>query len=208
MTGGELRIPTRLLSSALADKKTKQLRFFASAKLEGHRAEIKPLSEGLKIHPKTCQRLVKSIVNEGWAGCDGKFLFPRAWRKLKFNKRGGLYIITAPKDLKKFEALCFAKGLKKLYRKLGGQRSTKGRTLQNDLPARYLSKALKLSDRRFERLKASAQKYRFISVKRQYSIVGKAKDYPALKKNLHGLPLFKRGNSVVVPDVAKIKVLI
>lgn len=207
MLAGEVKIPAKLLADALAEKKVKQLRLFASAKFEGHRSKIKPLCECLKIHPKTCQRLVKTIVSEGWAGTDGTYLFPRSWRKLKQNKRGGLYLINAPKDIKKFEALCFAKALKKLYRKLGGQRLTKGKTEQKDLPARYLAKALKLSDRRFERLKATAQKYRYISVKPQYQIVGTAKEYAALRKNLH-LPIFKRGKYCVVPDVSRIRVLI
>lgn len=205
---GELRIPSRLLSTALAEKKTKQLRLFATAKLEGHRSEIKPLCDCLKIKPKTCQRLVNKIVSDGWAGSDGTYVFTRSWRKLKFSKRGGLYITDTPKDLKRLESLCFAMALKKLYRKLGGQRLTKGKAEQNDLPARYLAKALNLSDRRFERLKATAQKYRYISVKPQYQIVGKVKEYAALKKNAHGVPLFKRGKHCVVPDVSRIRVLI
>jgi hypothetical protein len=205
---GELRIPSRLLSSALSQKKVKQLRLLASAKLEGHRVEITALLEGLKIHPKTGSRLVKKLVADGWAGTDGEFLFPRAWRKLEFNKRGGLYISNAPKDLKKFEALCFAKALKKLYRKPGGQHSNKRRVMQNDFPARYISKSLGLSERRFERLKAVAQRYRYISVRPQFRIIGKVSEYPAISKNLHGIPVFKRGKHTVVPDISKIRVLV
>ncbi len=205
---GELRIPSRLLSTALADKKVKQLRLLATAKLKGHRAEINALCEGLKIHSKTGQRLVKKLVADEWAGTDGKYLFPRSWRKLKFSKRGGLYITTAPKDLKKFEALCFAKALKKLYHKPGGQHSNKRRVKQNDFPARYISKSLGLSERRFERLKASAQRYRYISVRPQYRIIGKAVEHGDISRNLHGIPVFKRGKHTVVPDISKIWVLI
>jgi hypothetical protein len=205
---GELRIPSRLLSTALSGKKVKQLRLLATAKLEGHRIEINTLCECLKIHPKTGQRLVKKLVADEWAGTDGAYLFPRSWRKLKFSKRGGLYITTAPKDLRKFEALCFAKALKKLYRKPGGQHSNKGRVVQNDFPARYISKSLGLSERRFERLKASAQRYRYISVKPQVKIIGKASEFVAISKNLHGVPVFKRGKHTVVPDISKIRVLI
>lgn len=205
---GELRIPARLLSTALTDKKVKQLRLLASAKLEGHRAEINGLCEALKIHAKTGQRLVNKLVVNGWAGTDGQFLFPRSWRKLKFSKRGGLYIITVPKDLKKFEALCFAMALKKLYRKPGSQHSNKRRVEQNDFPARYIFKSLRLSERRFERLKASAQRYRYISVRPQFKIIGKASEYGAISKNLHGVPVFKRGKHTVVPDISKIRVLI
>lgn len=204
---GEIRIPTKLLSSALSEKKVKQLRFFACAKLKGHRVCVDVLADDLDIHPKTCKRIIKSILTDGWAGYDGKHLFPRSWRKMRLNKRSGLYI-TEPYNLKKFEALCFAKALKKLYRKLGGQRPNRRRTVQTDLPARYISKALGLSERRFERLKSDAQRYRFISVKRQYTVIGSVKDYGALRKHLHGLPIFKRGKHCVVPDVSKIKVLI
>lgn len=205
----ELRIPSRLLTDALAAKQTKALRLFAAAKLNGHRSEIIPLCENLKIHCKTCQRLVKKIVELGWCGTDGTFLFPRSWRKLKFSKRGGLYLNRAPKDLQKFEALCFTKALKNIYRRRRSPHSTsKDRIKQEDFPARYLSKSLRLSERRFERLKARAQRYRFISVKSQYSIIGKVSEYDTLKKNIHGLPIFKKGNHCVVPDISKIKVLI
>ena len=200
---GELRIPLRLIESALKEKNIKQLRLFASAKLEGHRIEIKILLKSLKIHFKTGGRLIKKLINDGWAGTDKKYLFPRAWKKLKFYKRGGLYIIRAPKDLKKFEALCFAIALKNLYRKLGSRHSNNRRIEQKDFPARYLSKLLGLSERRFERLKAQAQKYRFISVIPQFRIIGKAIEYQAIKKNLSGLPIFKRGKHTVSPDISK-----
>ncbi len=207
---GELRIPSRLLATALAEKKVKQLRLFATAKLEGHRIEINALCEGLKIHPKTGKRLVNKLVTDEWAGTDGEYIFPRSWRKLKFSKRGGLYITTAPKNLKKFEALCFAKALKKiLSRKTSPQRPEIGRTKQNaDLPTTYLTKALGLKERRFKSLKSNAQKYRYISVKPQFKIIGKVSEYAAISKNLHGIPVFKRGRHTVVPDISKIRVLI
>jgi len=206
-SGGEIRIPNKLLSEALAQKKVKALRLFATAKLHGHRAEIETLFHELKLHPKTGKRLIDSIVNFGWAGTDGEYLFPRSWAYLKLNKRGGLYL-TQPFNLKKFECLCFAKGLKRIYRKPGGQTTGKRKDHAKDFPARYLAKALGLKQRRFEMLKASAQRYRFISVRPQYNIIGPAKDFPALKKHLHGMPIFKRGRHTVVPDIAKIKVLI
>ena len=207
---GELRIPTRLLSTALAQKKTKALRILAAAKLDGHRSDITALCEILKMHPKTMSRQIKTLVNDGMAGTDGTYLFPRAWSVMKFNKRGGLYLIDAPKNLKKFEALCFAKGLKKiLSSKASPIRPDRGRTKQNsDLPATYLTKALGLKERRFKTLKSEAQRYRYISVIPQFRIIGKAQDYQALKKNLHDMPIFKRGKHTVVPDVSKIRVLI
>lgn len=205
----EIRIPNKLLSRALAAKETKALRLFATAKLEGHRSEINPLLERLNIHRKTGGRLIKKIVDQGWAGTDGTFIFPRGWRKLKLSKRGGLYLTTAPQDLRKFEALCFAKGLKSVFRKKGGSpRPGQRRATQKDFPTGFLSAALGLKERRFKALKAAAQRYRFIAVSPRYTIIGAAKDYPVIKKNIHGPPVFKRGKHTVVPDVSRIRVLI
>jgi hypothetical protein len=208
MSNGEVRIPNRLILTALSKRQSKALRLFTSAKLQGHRAEINALFDELKLHPKTGKRLIDTVVNLGWAGTDGKYLFPRSWQKLNLNKRGGLYLTNPQSDIKKFEALLFAKGLKRIYRKLGGTRPNRKRAEQSDLPARYLFKALQVSERRFKRLKASAQRYKFIAVNRQYSIVGKYAEYSALKKNLPGLPIFRRGKHCVVPDISRIKVLI
>jgi hypothetical protein len=206
--GGEIRIPTRLLSTALADKTTKALHLLAHAKLEGHRAEIASLYRKLRIHPKTGKRLIRKITAAGWAGTDGKFLFPRAWRKLSLNKRGGLYLAIVPQDAKRFEALCFAKALKKLYRRRGNRHSKKGRVTQTDFPARYISRFLGISDRRLVRLKAAAQKYRFMSVTRQFDRIGKVNDYATLRKNLPGLPVFRKGAYTVIPEISKIKICI
>ena len=203
---GEIRIPRKLLVRSLADKQVKMLRLLACAKLQGHRAEIQPILRRLKIQPRTGRRLIRAITDLDWAGNDGTFLFPRSWRSLGFHKRGGLYIITQPKDLKKFEALCFAHSLKKLIRE-AGPRSIKGRALQEDLPTGFLSKVLGIKERRFKMLKAAARSYRFITVSPQtYEVVGKAKDIEALKKHSSGVPVFVRGKSAVIPGITKIKV--
>lgn len=205
---GELRIPLHFLSSLLAEKRIGLLRFFTSAKLFGHRCEIKNLCQRLNVKQKTCERLVEKLVQEGWAGTDGTFLFPRAWSKLNLIRRGGLYITQIPKDKGRFEALCFAKALKRIYRGKGSLHSTKGRVMQKDFPARYLSKALGISGRRFERLKSTARKYKFISVFRQFTIVGDRRNFASLRRNLHDVTLIKRGKHVVVPEISKIKFLI
>ena len=204
----EIRVPNKLLSTALADKTTRALRLFAAAKLQGHRVEIKSLFAHLNIHPKTGQRLINKITDMGWAGSDGTFLFPRSWRKLNFKKRGGLYLTTAPQDFNRFEALCFAKGLKNFYRRRGSPRPSQRRAMQKDFPTGYLASVLSLKERRFKALKAAAQKYKYISVTPRYTIIGAAKDYPLLKKNIHGPPVFRRGKHTVVPDVSQIRVLI
>lgn len=204
----ELRIPGRLLADALSGKFLKQLRVFATAKLEGHRSEIKPLCECLKIHPKTCKRITNKLVNDGWAGADDTFLFPRSWAKLNTSKRGGLYMTKAPLDFKRFEALAFTMGLKRFYRQQGSPHSKQGRVKQKDFPAGFICKALGLSERRFERLKAQARRYKYISVIPQYRIIGRAEQYDQIKKNIHGPMIFKRGKHIVTPEVSKIQVLI
>lgn len=206
---GEIKIPTRLLSCALKEKTVKALHLLAYAKIiGGHRIEREAIRKGLKLHDKTARRIIKQIVDKGWAGTDGEYLFPRSWRQLNERKRGGLYLTKVPTDLKRFEALCFAKALKKLYRKRGSSHSIKGRVQQTDFPARYIAASLGISERRLVRLKAMAQRYRFITVIPQLAIVGKDVDYPAIRKNLPGLPVFRKGKHTVVPEVSKIKVLI
>lgn len=205
---GEVRVPSKLISYVLEEKEIKALRLLICAKLKGHRAIIKHLLEALKIHPKTGKRLIKKIVREGWAGTDGKYIFPRSWNKIGFSKQGGFYLTTLPKNLHKLESLVFAFALKKIYRKRGSQHSKNRRVMQNDFPARYLYLSLGISQRRFERLKASAQRYRFISVKPQYIKIGLASEFDSIRKNLHGVPVFIRGKYTVVPGVSTIKVLI
>lgn len=207
---GEIRIPNKLLTAALSQKVTKALRLLAAAKLDGHRSEIQPLLDRLGIHPKTGQRLIKKVVDNGWAGTDGVFLFPRSWSKLKTSKRGGLYLTSAPVDLKRFEALCFAKSLKSiLSRKASPARSDRGRTSQKpDLPTTYLCRSMGIKERRFKTLKAEAQRYKYLAVTPQVTIIGRRPDYAQLRKNLHGPPVFVRGEHTVVPAISKIKVLI
>lgn len=205
----EIRLPNRLINSCLSDKKIKLLRFIAFAKLQGHRSEIKGLLTDLKIEPKTGKRLIQKAVSEGLAGTDGEFFFPRSWRKLGLSKRAGLYLTDKYnfRNLIKFEALCFAKALKKIIRK-GSRHANKRSVLQDGFPTGFLCKALELRERRFKTLKANAQRYRFISVRPQFKQVGKASDFNALKKNSHGVPVFVSGKNCVVPSASKINVLI
>lgn len=223
---GELRIPPQLLLTALQGKEIKALRLLAAAKLEGHRSEIKPLCACLKIKPKTCQRLVKKLVCVGWARSDGQHLFPRSWQNLKFNKRGGLYLTALPKKLKRFEALCFTHALKRILsswkaklkmekelerelssRKASPVRPGKGRSkFCPDLPTTALCAALGIKERRYKSLKAAALSYKFISVIPQYRIIGPVRDFDALRKNLHGIPVFKHCMNTVIPEISKIRV--
>jgi hypothetical protein len=124
------------------------------------------------------------------------------------------------KDLKRFEALCFAQALKRLYqkrkkkRKLSRQQwvphSSTRRVMQRDFPARYLCKSLRISERRFERLKASAASYKFIRVKPQkFELIGKANVLTAWKKNYPDRAFFRtRGGYCYTPEMSKIRVCI
>jgi len=185
------------------------------AKLQGHRAPIKATCACLRIKPTTCKRMIRRLVNSGWAGADKTFMFPRSWRKLHFSKIGGQYLETPKnlkilKDLKKFEALCFAKALKKVYRKLKSPHSSNRRILQEDFSTRYLCKALRISARRFERLKAAAAKLKFIRVKPQkIEMIGKAKELSAWRKNYPDRAFFKTdAGYCYTPRMSKIQILI
>lgn len=204
---GELRIPHKLLITALSEKATKELRLFAAAKLYGHRVDAGALIDTLEIHPRTGRRLIKRLTDRGWAGYDGTQLFPRGWRHLGLSKRGGLYMTTAPIDLDKFEALCFAKALQRLLRKAKTTpaRPERGRTSQSpELSLPYLATGLGLKERRFKYLKARAQKYGFLRSVRQYRIIGEAREFSSLRRNLHDVPMFRRGAYTVTPDLSKI----
>lgn len=212
---GEIRIPSKLLSSAIAGKKNeryssdqlKTLQLVATAKLHGHRIAISRIRKLLRLKERTTARLIKSAVARGWVGTDGTYIFPRSWYRLNLKRRGGLYLTVTPKNFKRFEALCFAKVLKKLYQRVGGLHAKKGSVLP-DLPAWYIARELRISPRRLVALKATSQRYRFISVKPQYTVVGKGTDFYAIKKNLPGLPVFRKGKHTVVAELSKIRVLI
>ncbi len=203
---GEVRVPARLLATALHKKEVKALRLLVTAKLQGHRCEISFLRRALKIKDRTCRRLVTEVTEKGWAGADNDYVFPRAWRKMSFNKRGGLYLINAPRDPLRFEALCFAFALKKIYRRRGSPHSIKGRVKQKDFPARYLCEALGVSERRLTRLKRAARKYKFISITRRFSVVGKAVEIDALRKNLKGVGVFAHGKNALVSLPSRIRI--
>ena len=206
---GELRIPVRLLSNALSKKRTKEIRLFATAKLlYNSRVNIALLFEEMDINPRNGKRLIKNIVYEGWAGTDGTNLFPRAWHRMKYSKRGGFYITDTKTlaDLMMFEALCFTLALKRLYRSKKGPRAKNGSASPKDLSSRYIAEALQLKERRCTQLRSLAQKYGFITIKRRYRVLGKRNQFAALSKNLHGVPLFMIGKNSVSPDCSQITV--
>lgn len=207
MYSGELRIPNRLLSSALAEKKTKQLRLFAVAKLlHNSRVGIKELLEETDTHPRTGKRLIHGIVSSGWAGTDGKYLFPRAWHRMKYTKHGGLYLTNTEvlADLKKFEALAFSFSLQKLYRRKGPS-TTKGTGAKpKDLSLRYVCEALQLKERRCKTLRSQAQMYGFISIHRRYWRVGKSSECGALTKYIKGPHLFAFKNNTLWTQVSRV----
>lgn len=202
---GELRIPLRLLKSVVAKKHIKLLRLLATAKLCGHRCKIGVLRKLIRLNDRTFRRMISKLVSMGWAGYDGVYIFPRSWRRLGLNKRRGLYLVDVPKNLVRFEALCFTLALKEICRRRGSQHLEIGKVEQTDFPARYLSKTLEVSERRFQRLKAASQKYKLISVTRQFMIVGAANEVSSLKKNLKDVSVFVRGTTAVAPIPSRIQ---
>lgn len=196
----ELRIPTRLLSEAIANKQVKALRLFLVAKIiHNSRADIRQLFEETDTHPKTRARLIKSIVSNGWAGTDGTYLFPRSWSRLKASKCGGLYLTDTEilSDPKKFEALAFTHALKKLYRRKGPRTTNGGRSAMPDLSLRYVCDALNIKERRCKMLRAAAQNYGFISIERTFWRVGRSGECGNLRIHLQGVNLFPSGKNTL-----------
>jgi len=202
---GEIRIPIKLLGTCLSQKKLKLLWVFASAKLLGnHRIEISKLLCRLKIRPRTGRRLINGLIQLGWVGSDGNFIFPRSWKTLGLKRRRGLYL-TRLFQRKKFEALCFTKVLK---RETGRAilHFKKGKVMQG-FPASFLCNAMGLKYRRFQELKAHAQRYRLISVIRQYNRLGVSNEITQIRKNLKGVAVFVRGKFCVSPAFSKVQFL-
>lgn len=207
MIQSEIRIPNRLVSRCLSKKHSRHLRAFALAKLKGHRIKVNELISELGLNTKPGKNLVKELIELGYVRTDGHYLFPVSWRKLKLNKKGGLYVTNIQNSKQRFEALLYSHLLKKLYKKNVALHSITGRVLP-ELRSLYISKSLGLSERRSKRLKALSKKFGFISIKRTYTVLGKDKHYNSLKKNLAGLPIFIRGKYTVSPGVPEIKIKI
>lgn len=200
----EIRIPVYLLSRALAHKRVKHLRLLATIKLiHNSRVGIDNIIEEMDLHPKTGKRLINQIVADGWAGTDGTYIFPRAWHRLKYSKRGGLYLTDTSilADFKKFEALCFAMALRRLYRKK--DRAKDGSAMPN-LSLRYVSQVMGLKERRCISLRSQAQRYGFIAIKRTRSVIGSRSHAPTLRKNIHGPPIFTAGKHTITPGISEI----
>lgn len=205
----EIRIPRKLLVNALALKQVKALRLLLVAKLlYNSRANIQQLIEETDTNPKTGKRLVNAIVGNGWAGTDKTYLFPRAWHRIKYAKRGGLYLTDTEilSDPKKFEALAFTHALKKLYRRKGLSTSNgeKKGAKPKDLSLRYVCQALNLKERRCKALRAASQKYGLITIRRRYWRIGKSSECGALRKNIKGPHMFAFNNSTLWSQVSKI----
>ncbi|MEJ1241635.1 hypothetical protein WBG78_26040 [Chryseolinea sp. T2] len=205
----EVRIPRKILSEALRRREIRALHACAIAKINGgHRMELKALQSKISVSDRTLRRYIEAMMARGWAGCDGQYLFPRSWRRLKVSKRGGLFLANSTATTKDLEVMAFVASLKSLIRNLGSPRSQKGRATPKDYPSRYLCKALGITERTFQRLKSRAVKEKLISVKRQYHVVGKAKHAKALIQNLPGLPLFVKEGKTIYPIPSRIDFLV
>ncbi len=204
----EIRIPNKLILASLKGKYMKELMMLSIAKLNGHKYDRNLFVDRMHFSKRTNRRHLKSMQERGWIELDNDTIFLRSWKNLNLNKRGGLYLDDEPFDLRRFEALCFAKALKTILRRRGSLRTNKRSSMQIDYPTQYLSKSLGVSEIRFKRLKARAVKHKFIKVTPQFTILGKRSDFKALNRNYKGIPLFKSGKHTVKPEISKIIVLI
>jgi len=201
----EIRIPARIIYKAFRENLIRELYALTIAKYYGcHRIELSTLQSKLSLSEKSIQRYVKTLTELGWAGTDGKFLFPRSWKRLGFSKKFGLYFAELPIDRKIFEVFIFVHLIKRIHRRKGSPHSQEGRVRQKDYPNRYLSKVLKISNRSLERLRARAVKEKLIYVERQYVVLGKAKYIDAFRRNLQAT-VFVRGSKTVSPIPSKIE---
>lgn len=199
----------------MKDKAVRDLQVWTAARVYGHRAEIGELAAALGISRRTCIRKVKRLAKKGWVGTDGKFMFPRSARRLGMTKRGGLpleiptqSIPIEIKEKERLEALCFTFLLKKAQRSNVRSHPKKRRAQPPTLPTKYFLKALKISERRFKRLKSSSQRFGFLICTRQFNRVGSKREILQLRKNLPGMPLFVRGEDVVTPMISRTEILI
>lgn len=209
--GGELRIPPALLLAALRGKILQSLIILLVAKLlHNGRVRVNDLLEELSLTRRTGSKHIQKIVDLGWAGTDGEFLFPRSWHRLGLTKRGGLYLPSTEllSEADRFKAHAFEHSLWKVYRRAGGHGPKKRRAVQNDLSLAYTSKALGIPERTVKRLRAQATKCGLLKIIRNPLIrIGHASELAGFRKHMKGVPVFRSGYSTVSPTPSSVHFL-
>lgn len=205
----ELRLPLRLAHDTLASKLSKELHLYLLLKSLGSRVSKQQLYESVQVSPRTVNRQLRRLVSLGWIGMDKDFIFLRSWKRIGYRKRRGIPLEKKYlKSLDRLEAVVFAGAIKRFYRRKEYGARVSGRATPNVFPSGYYRKALDLSLRTFERLKAKAVKYRTITSKVVYRILGRSIDYEQLRRNLHGPYVHRKGKYTVTPEATKIKVIV
>lgn len=199
----ELRIPAKLIVQSFTEKKARDLETFARLKLMGSRVEVKRFCKVTGIHRKTAGRLIRRLHALQWIGFDGTYIFTRSWSRIGYKKKFGLYITST----KKLATAIFTHALKTVTRREARARKRRRSAMPKGLPARYYSTALNISERSYFRKIRSAVKNGYIRVTKQRTKIGSAKEFSALRKNLHGVPLFKCGKFTVLPAPSTIEFL-
>jgi hypothetical protein len=192
----ELRIPPRLIIDSYRNRQDSLLEIFITLKSIASRVHAKNFFKTWGVSEKTGKRAIKKMIALQWVGHDGKFIFTRSWSRIKYKKKFGLYLPQRQKNLK--DAL-FAHALKTVTRrKIRAQK--RGSAMPKGLPVRYYTTALNISERNYFRKIKSAVKRGYIKLTKQRTKIGSSKEFHALRKNLHGVPLFKCGKWTVIPE--------
>ena len=202
--GNEIRVPKNLIVSSYQTKKVKELQTLTIIKLMGSRVRFRTLCKCLDIHYKTGKRIIARLIKLQWVGTDGSYIFPRAWSRIGYKKSGGLYLGLIPKHLKE---ILFTIALKEITRRMARAQEKRSATPKG-LPVRYYLISLCISERTYFRNLRASIKLGLMRTKKILTKVGRKEEYNALRKNLHGVPLFVKGKYVVVPEPSEIKFFI
>lgn len=202
--GNEIRVPNKLIIDSFQKKRTYELETITLLKLYGSRVSSTWFFKSIGVSVKTGKRIINRLLKLKWIGYDGTFIFPRSWSRLGFKKSKGLYLCEPQKRIKDF---LFTHALKEITRRMARAQEQRS-AMPKGLPVRYYVKSLRISERTYYRLIQSAIRRGLIRTKQNFIKVGKKSDYHALKKHLHGVPLFVRGNYTVSPQPNDIKFLI
>jgi hypothetical protein len=194
--GNEIRVPAKLILNAFKNKQVNNLEILILLKSIGSRINQKSFFRYLGYHSKTGKRITNKLIENRWVGFDGKYIFPRSWSRIGYKKKKGLYLGEIPKGIKEY---LFTHALKEITRRAARAQIQRSATPKGR-PARYLIKSLSISERSYYRLLRSAIKRGLLRTKQTFTKVGSKKDFSALTKHLHGVPLFVRGNYTVTPN--------
>ena len=202
--GNEIRVPKNLIVRSYQTKKVKELQTLTVLKSLGSRVRFKTICKILGIHCKTGKRIIARLIKLQWVGCDGTYIFPRAWSRIGYKRKGGLYLIRLSKYLKEF---LFTFALKEITKRMARAQKKRSATPKG-LPVRYYTKSLGISERTYFRNVRASIKLGLMRTKKVFTKIGRKEEYKSLRKNLHGVPLFVKGKFVVVPEPSEIKFFI